>query len=73
MEDTAKDYLASLEELRETSIALGLFAGWALASTCFVLLWWVHNTWKNRRLRIAGILGFLALIAVVNLLIIKYA
>ena len=73
MEDAANDYLASFEDLREISIALGLFAGWALSSTCFGLLWWVHNSWKNRRLRIAGILGTLTLIAVLNLLVIKFA
>ena len=73
MEDAAKDHLTILEEIRENAIAVGLFAGWILSATCFRLVWWVHNSWKNRRLRIVGILGSLTLIAALNLLVIKFA
>lgn len=73
MEDAAKDYLTSLENVRENAIALGLFAGWALSAACFGLLWWFHNSCKNRRLRIAGIVRTVALIGVLNLLVIELA
>lgn len=73
MEDAAKDYLASLEELRENAIALGLFAGWLLSAICFRLVWRVHKSCRNRRLRTAGIVGSLTLICVLNLLVIKLA
>ena len=73
MEDTAKDFLTSLEDLKETYIALGLFAGWALSSTFFFLQWWFRNSCRNRRLRMAGQVGSVVLFGGLNLLVIEWA
>ena len=73
MEDTGKDLLTGLEDLKETWIALGLFAGWALPSTFFLLQSLFRNSCRNRRLRIAWQVGIVALFGALNLLVIEWA
>ena len=73
MEDTTKDLLTRLENLKETYIALGLFAGWALSSTFFLLQGWFRKSCKNRRLRMAGQVGIVVLFGALNLLVIEWA
>ncbi|MDE0149360.1 MAG: hypothetical protein OYG32_08245 [Rhodospirillaceae bacterium] len=73
MEDTAKDFLTRLEDLKETYIALGLFAGWGLSSTFFFLQLWFRKSCRNQRLRMAGQVGLVALFGALNFLVIEWA
>lgn len=73
MDNIARDHLADHEILRQNYIAIGLFAGWALSSICFCLVYFFRDWCKDRRIRGVATVAILALIGMANLLVIKWA